>query len=190
MRAGQGQRTAADQSGIRVHRAHRDQAALRPEAGRGQGQGARGRHPPQGRGDGPRPRPPRWPRRPPRATSPLPPRRPASTSRPRTSSARGTALPDVGVNGAVDDAVFALKAGQTTAPIATDNAVVVAHVKERQDIKPETFATERDALRDELSQAAPPGLLRRLHGQGEGEDEDRTEPGDDQDDSRNVDTET
>jgi parvulin-like peptidyl-prolyl isomerase len=52
----------------------------------------------------------------------------------------------------IDDAVFALKAGQTSSALATDNAVVVAYVKERQDIKPETFATERDALRDELSQ--------------------------------------
>ena len=65
---------------------------------------------------------------------------------------RGTALPDVGVNGAVDDAVFALQAGKSTPAIATDNAVVVALVKERQDIKPETLAAERDALRDELVQ--------------------------------------
>jgi peptidyl-prolyl cis-trans isomerase D len=64
----------------------------------------------------------------------------------------GTALPEVGVNSAVDDAVFALKAGQTTGPIATDNAVVVAMVKERQDIKPESLANDRDALRDELVQ--------------------------------------
>jgi len=65
---------------------------------------------------------------------------------------RGTALPDVGVNGAVDDAVFALKTGQNTGAIATDNAVIVAYVKDRQDIKPEAFANERDALRDELIQ--------------------------------------
>jgi peptidyl-prolyl cis-trans isomerase D len=65
---------------------------------------------------------------------------------------RGTALPDVGVNGAVDDAVFGLKTGQNTGAIATDNAVVVAFVKERQDIKPEALATDRDALRDELIQ--------------------------------------
>jgi peptidyl-prolyl cis-trans isomerase D len=65
---------------------------------------------------------------------------------------RGTALPDVGVNSAVDDAVFKLKTGETTSPVPTDNAVVVAQVKERQDIKPDALTTERDALRDELLQ--------------------------------------
>jgi peptidyl-prolyl cis-trans isomerase D len=65
---------------------------------------------------------------------------------------RGSALPDVGVSGAVDDAIFALQPGGTTAPIATDNAVVVAQVKERQDIKPETMAAERDTLRNDLLQ--------------------------------------
>ena len=65
---------------------------------------------------------------------------------------RGTALPDVGVSSAVDDAVFKLKAGETAGPIATDNAVVVAQVTERQDVKPEGLSTERDALRDELLQ--------------------------------------
>ena len=63
---------------------------------------------------------------------------------------RGAALPEVGVNNAVDDAIFAVKTGDTTAPIATENAVIVAQVKERQEIKPEAFATERDTLRDEL----------------------------------------
>jgi peptidyl-prolyl cis-trans isomerase D len=65
---------------------------------------------------------------------------------------RGTALPDVGVNSAVDDAVFKLKTGDTTGPITTENAVVVAQVKERQDIKPDALTTERDALRDEVLQ--------------------------------------
>ena len=65
---------------------------------------------------------------------------------------RGTALPDVGVNAAIDDAVFKLKVGETSAPIATDNAVVVAQVKDRSDIKPESMATDHDALRDELLQ--------------------------------------
>jgi peptidyl-prolyl cis-trans isomerase D len=65
---------------------------------------------------------------------------------------RGTAWPDIGVNSAVDEAVFKLKAGETAGPIATDTAVVVAQVKERQDVKPEGLSTERDALRDELLQ--------------------------------------
>jgi peptidyl-prolyl cis-trans isomerase D len=65
---------------------------------------------------------------------------------------RGSAYPEVGVNAAVDDAVFALKTGETSAPIPTDNAVVVARVKERQDIDAAKVATERDALRDEMLQ--------------------------------------
>ena len=38
--------------------------------------------------------------------------------------ARGTALPDVGVSGVVDTAVFALNQGDVSAPIATESAVV------------------------------------------------------------------
>ncbi len=48
---------------------------------------------------------------------------------------------------AIDEAAFALKAGETSQPIATDTAVVVAHVRERQDIEPEALAAERDTLR-------------------------------------------
>jgi peptidyl-prolyl cis-trans isomerase D len=65
---------------------------------------------------------------------------------------RGSALPEVGVNGAVDDAVFGLKPGETTGPIATDSAVVVARVKERQDVDPTKAVTERDTVRNELLQ--------------------------------------
>jgi peptidyl-prolyl cis-trans isomerase D len=66
---------------------------------------------------------------------------------------RGSAIPEVGVSGAIDDAVFALKAGETTAPIATENAVVVAHVKERQDINPADLQTARDGVRNDLLQS-------------------------------------
>jgi peptidyl-prolyl cis-trans isomerase D len=65
---------------------------------------------------------------------------------------RGSALPEVGVNQAVEDAVFALKPGDTSAPIATDNAVVVAKVVERQDVKPEDMATGKAAVADDLRQ--------------------------------------
>lgn len=66
--------------------------------------------------------------------------------------ARGTALPDVGVNGAVDTAVFALNQGDVSAPIPTDAAVVVAHVVEKQAGTPEGFATEKEGLRGQLLQ--------------------------------------
>lgn len=63
---------------------------------------------------------------------------------------RGTALPDVGVSPAVDAAVFGLKAGDTTAPITTDTAIVVAHVKERQDPDGANKVAEEDTLRQQL----------------------------------------
>ena len=66
--------------------------------------------------------------------------------------ARGTALPDVGVSGVVDDAVFALNLGDVSAAIATDSAVVVAHVVEKQAGTPEGLAAERDTLRGQLLQ--------------------------------------
>jgi len=65
---------------------------------------------------------------------------------------RGFALPDVGVNSAVDDAVFALQQGQVTSPISTPNAVVVAKVVERATTTPEAFAAEKTALTNELLQ--------------------------------------
>lgn len=66
--------------------------------------------------------------------------------------ARGTALPDVGVSGVVDDAVFALNQGDVSAPIATESAVVVVHVLEKQAGTPEGLAAERDGLRSQLLQ--------------------------------------
>ena len=46
--------------------------------------------------------------------------------------------------------MFALAANETTGPIATDNAVVVARVKERQDINAEDMAKSRTAVRTDL----------------------------------------
>lgn len=63
---------------------------------------------------------------------------------------RGTALPEVGINQAVEDAVFGLKPGETSGPISTDNAVVVARVVEKQDVKPEDMATGKAAVADDL----------------------------------------
>ena len=65
---------------------------------------------------------------------------------------RGSALPEVGVNQAVEDVIFALKPGDTSAPIPTDNAVVVARLVERQDVKPEDMATGKAAVADDLRQ--------------------------------------
>ncbi len=65
---------------------------------------------------------------------------------------RGFAYPETGVSGAIDTAVFALPKGGTSDAIPTDNAVVVAHVVDKQDMNPLTFAGERDSLRDQLLQ--------------------------------------
>jgi peptidyl-prolyl cis-trans isomerase D len=66
---------------------------------------------------------------------------------------RGSALPEIGVSSAVEDAVFALKAGEISAPISTDNAVVVARVAERQDFNPTELQNAREGIRGELLQA-------------------------------------
>ena len=66
--------------------------------------------------------------------------------------ARGSALPEIGVNEKVDNAAFALKAGETSQPIATDSAVVVVHARERTSIDPKAFEGERDTLRSQLTQ--------------------------------------
>ncbi len=83
---------------------------------------------------------------------------------------RGTAFAEVGISSVVDDAVFALKVNETTGPIATNNAVVVARVKERQDLKPEDMAKSRPALRDRARQRARKRVLQRVHDQGQGQD--------------------
>jgi peptidyl-prolyl cis-trans isomerase D len=65
---------------------------------------------------------------------------------------RGMALPEVGVSKAVEDAVFALKVNETTGAIATDNAVVVARVRERTDINLAEMAAARETTKTELLQ--------------------------------------
>jgi peptidyl-prolyl cis-trans isomerase D len=66
--------------------------------------------------------------------------------------ARGTAMPEIGVNQAVEDVVFALKNGETSGAISTGSAVVVVHVKEKQDVKPDEMAAGLSQIRDELRQ--------------------------------------
>ncbi len=66
--------------------------------------------------------------------------------------ARGSSIPEIGVSPKVDEAAFALTQGQTSQPIATDTAVVVVHVAERQDVDAQAMAEARDALRAELLQ--------------------------------------
>ena len=64
--------------------------------------------------------------------------------------ARNAPLPEIGVNQAVDDAAFSLKQGETSQPISTDSAVVVVHLKEKQDLP--TAQADKTSLREELRQ--------------------------------------
>lgn len=70
---------------------------------------------------------------------------------PRTSEllTRGAALPDVGVSAAVEQAAFALPAGGVSDPIATDNAIAIVKVVERQE-PPALDAATKDSLRNDL----------------------------------------
>lgn len=65
---------------------------------------------------------------------------------------RGTALPDVGVSSAVDDVVFGLSSGGTSAPIETDTAIVVARVTERAEIDQTALEAARPGLAAQLLQ--------------------------------------
>ncbi|MEO7193033.1 MAG: peptidyl-prolyl cis-trans isomerase [Vicinamibacterales bacterium] len=65
---------------------------------------------------------------------------------------RGAALPEVGVNEAVDAVAFSLKPNETSKPIATESAVVVVHLRERKDIDPAALEGERETLRTQLTQ--------------------------------------
>jgi peptidyl-prolyl cis-trans isomerase D len=66
--------------------------------------------------------------------------------------ARGAAYPDVGVSDAIDQAAFALKTGETSAPVTAASTVVVAHVQDRQDITPAALDAAKESLRTELTQ--------------------------------------
>ncbi|MCC7009286.1 MAG: peptidyl-prolyl cis-trans isomerase [Acidobacteria bacterium] len=65
--------------------------------------------------------------------------------------ARGAVLPVVGVSDAVDRAAFALKPGEVSQPIATDEAVVVVQLVDRQDVSPTVLEAERESIRGELA---------------------------------------
>jgi peptidyl-prolyl cis-trans isomerase D len=63
---------------------------------------------------------------------------------------RNSPYPEIGVNGAVDAIAFNLKKGETSAPIPTDNAVVVVRVADKQDIDQAKMLTDRGNTRDQL----------------------------------------
>jgi peptidyl-prolyl cis-trans isomerase D len=65
---------------------------------------------------------------------------------------RGSSLPGVGISDKVDAAAFTMKKGDTSDPIATDTAVVVVQVMDRQDVTPAGLDSQRDSLRSQLLQ--------------------------------------
>jgi peptidyl-prolyl cis-trans isomerase D len=64
--------------------------------------------------------------------------------------ARGGALPEVGVNPTIEQAVFAMPAGATSDPIQTLDTTAIVKVVERQHVTPEEVAKAREATRQEL----------------------------------------
>jgi peptidyl-prolyl cis-trans isomerase D len=64
--------------------------------------------------------------------------------------ARGTALPDVGLNATVEKIVFGLAAGATSDPITTLDGTTIVKVLERQDVTPAAMASSRESVRKDL----------------------------------------
>jgi peptidyl-prolyl cis-trans isomerase D len=64
--------------------------------------------------------------------------------------ARDAALPEIGVNAAVEKAAFAMAAGAVSDPITTPEGATIVKVLERQDVKPADMAAARDSVRKDL----------------------------------------
>jgi peptidyl-prolyl cis-trans isomerase D len=64
--------------------------------------------------------------------------------------ARESPLPEIGVSREVDAVAFAMPAGATSDPIATENAVLVVKVVEHKQPTPAELAAARDGVRNEL----------------------------------------
>ena len=64
--------------------------------------------------------------------------------------ARGTPLPDVGVNPEIEKAVFGLRAGSVSEPITTRDATVIVRVVERDDVTPDEVRLGKEAFREQL----------------------------------------
>jgi peptidyl-prolyl cis-trans isomerase D len=64
--------------------------------------------------------------------------------------ARDAALPEIGVNAAVEKAAFAMPVGSVSDPIATPEGATIVKVLERQDVKPADMAAARDSVRQDL----------------------------------------
>jgi peptidyl-prolyl cis-trans isomerase D len=63
---------------------------------------------------------------------------------------RDSALPDIGVSPDVDKVAFTLPKGGVSDPIQTENATIIVHVVDRDDVTPEEFKLAREKFRAEL----------------------------------------
>ncbi len=63
---------------------------------------------------------------------------------------RGTAIPGVGLNAAVEAVAFSLQPGETSDPILTGNTAVVLRVEEREEASETEFEANREAIRSQL----------------------------------------
>ncbi len=64
--------------------------------------------------------------------------------------ARGTALPDVGFNQALENAVFALTPGAVSDPIATADGATIVKIVERKDVTADELRNARDGVRTDM----------------------------------------
>ena len=64
--------------------------------------------------------------------------------------ARGSAVPGVGLNAAVEAVAFSLSAGETSDPVLTGNSAVILHVHDRQEATAADFQATRETLRNDM----------------------------------------
>jgi parvulin-like peptidyl-prolyl isomerase len=64
--------------------------------------------------------------------------------------ARGSALPEVGVNAPLEKAVFGLPMGATSDPISTPDGATIVKVIERKDVTAAEAVASRESIRQDL----------------------------------------
>jgi peptidyl-prolyl cis-trans isomerase D len=64
--------------------------------------------------------------------------------------ARGTALPDVGFNQSLENAVFGLAPGSVSDPVSTPDGATIVKVVERKDVTADELRTARDGVRSDM----------------------------------------
>ena len=63
---------------------------------------------------------------------------------------RGSAVPGVGLNAAVEAVAFSLSVGETSDPVLTGNSAVILHVHERHEATAADFQATRETLRYDM----------------------------------------